>query len=431
MIIKRRILLVMVLVVILGAWVWLKFGRAPSQPGLAGASIQKPGGHVGPVVPTVPATIPASGSPLGNLSTWSLKEWNHKRLDELIATGDPLKWKPSLGELLNQHYKREEAIAIFARLLENPDWDVRVTASWLLLELGSYAGVPVLQAALHAASAGELPVDFAEQAAETLHRFRQIIDPHDLFQAYQRFQTSDLLTVATMQQVPEMYDLVRRKRANRELGYDTEWIAAYLGMKDAESVEQYKNLLNAYPEAQLLGHWALYQALRQPADLDYVISTARQFAGMEPREEKNNYSGGTRPLAFDFLAITVEPRVTKALEEIVDFIAQSPNGNSVDFRRAFGALFYIHKDDAFVNQRALEYLRKQYRGPGVDGDLLMDIAASRRTPEIDSVAMVFGPMALSYEYSLNRVEGRPPEKWGANLIHVPVSVVPPLSAKKP
>lgn len=218
----------------------------------------------------------------------------------MLATGDPPRWKPVLGELLNPHYKREEAVVVLTRLLDNPDWDVRVTASWMLLELGSYAGVPVLQAALRAAAAGELPVDFAEEAAEKLHRFRQPIDPDDLYLAYERFKTGSLMEIAVMQQVPQMYDLVRQKRANRELGYDTEWMAANLGMKDPESIEQYKKLLNAYPQAQVLGHWALYRALGQPADLDYVISTARQFARMEPLEEKHRGSTGPHSLAFDF-----------------------------------------------------------------------------------------------------------------------------------
>jgi hypothetical protein len=116
--------------------------------------------------------------------------------------------------------------------------------------------------------------------------------------------------------------------------------------------------------------------------------------------------------------------VTKVLEEIADHVAVHSDGGSALFSRAFTALFYLHKDDAFVNQRVMEFLRGQYRGPGVDRELLLSIAAVRRTPEIDAAALAFNPMA--WEYALNRVEGRRPESWGGSISYVPITLVPPL-----
>ncbi|HWA27752.1 MAG TPA: hypothetical protein VG734_19000 [Lacunisphaera sp.] len=93
------------------------------------------------------------------------------------------------------------------------------------------------------------------------------------------------------------------------------------------------------------------------------------------------------------------------------------------------ALFYIHKDDAFVDRMAREFLQGKHRGPGVDRHILVTIAVFRNTPEFDAAVMAFNPM--SYEYALNEVQGSSVEKWGAQLAHVPVSIVPPLPPAKP
>lgn len=333
-----------------------------------------------------------------------------------------------LGQLLNQHYRRDAAIAALVPLLDYPDVEVKRMAASELLELGSYAGVPMLQALLHVAATGELSAEFAEYSADTLHRYRQTIDPNDLYQAYTRFKTPGLIEVATMQQVPEMRDVVLKWRANKQGDYDMDWMAAYLGMKDPEAIERYQGLLVANdPRAQLLAHWALYRALGRQVDLDFLVFTARQFAGIEPLAEANQFVAGARTRVFDLLAITIEPQVTKALEEIVDHVAKSPTGNSVDFMAAFGALFYLHKDFTFVDRRVLEFLNGQYPGQGVDRTLMFNLAAYRRTPEIDAAARAFN--ALAYDYALTRVEGRPIESWWGNLAHVPLSVAPPLPAE--
>jgi hypothetical protein len=372
-----------------------------------------------PIAPSLPPTSHAG------LSTWSWDERRQAYLDNMLATRDPRKWRTAIGSLNNQHFKREEVIAVLTRLLDYPDPDVRMAVGDQLLQLGSYAGVPALQAILRLAARGELSAELADSASYTLHRYRQIIDPKDLYEAYQRFKTPTIIEIATLQQVPEMRDVILEWRETQQGYYDMDWMAAQFGMKDPDSIARYRWLTKGNDvRAEILGHWALYRALGQQSDLDYVISTARQVAGMEPTAEEKRHQRGSRQVAFNYLAATIEPRVTKVLEEIADHVAVHSDGGSALFSRAFTALFYLHKDDAFVNQRVMEFLRGQYRGPGVDRELLLSIAAVRRTPEIDAAALAFNPMA--WEYALNRVEGRRPESWGGSISYEPITLVPPL-----
>ncbi|MGH7958684.1 MAG: hypothetical protein ACREH8_16990 [Opitutaceae bacterium] len=423
---SRRIFIwIVCLALIVGGGIGLarRLARTAAQPAIV--ATKKPIER-----PTLSAPTPSTfdrvdiGSSIG---TWSFTDQQRRQLEAAIATGNPFEWKPLMAELLNDNYKLEEAIAVLSGFLNHSAWEVRVAAARLLLELGSTAGVPVLNAALHAAAIGELSVDFAEASAGSLHRFRQAIDPKDLYQCYARFRTLDLLIVATMQQVPEMRDLVREWRVTNQSAHDKDWMAAYLDMRDAESIARYERRISSNdPRSRLLGHWALYRALGRPEHLDYVISSARQIAGLEPRKEENQPWTGTMTLVFEFLSITIDPKTTKALEEIADIAAKHPNG-SYCFSLSFAPLYYLHKDNAFVNRRVMEFLRGEYRGPGVDRQFMLVIAAERRTPEIDALARAFN--ALAYEYALSTARRRPVEGWGMSMTHVPVTVAPPLDMR--
>src|SRR5205085_10834296 len=107
----------------------------------------------------------------------AITERDRARVTAVVASGDPYRWKPVLGEYLNPRFDRSAVIDLLTPLLRHSDREVRVTAARLLLELGSYGGVAALQEALKAAAAGAASVDLAEAAAETLHRYRQAIDP--------------------------------------------------------------------------------------------------------------------------------------------------------------------------------------------------------------------------------------------------------------
>lgn len=424
MTISRRFSAIAVVAVIACVAILIKREPASSSRGIDNARSQKqPAANEASATAAKQVPIPStSGDPL---SSWTWGESRQRQLEAMLATHDPAKWKPVLGDLLNPHFKRVDAIAVLERLLDYPDPNVRMTAAAQLLELGSYLGVPVLQAVLRLAARGELSGEFAEYAGDSLHRYRQIIDPQDLYQAYTRFKSPFLAELATMQQVPQMRDLVLQWRETNQSGYDKDRMAAYLGMKDADSITRYQRMVSSNDvRSQLLGHWALFQALGQQSSLDKIVSTARQVAGVEPTSEEDRPLKRSREIVFDFLAITVDPRTTKTLEEIADFVAVQSGGDSHIFSRAFGALFYLHKDDAFVNKRVLEYLLGKYGGPGVDRGLMMRIAAARRTPTMDAAAQAHNAMA--YEYALHSVTDRPVESWGADLRRVPITVIPPL-----
>jgi hypothetical protein len=340
-----------------------------------------------------------------------------------IASGDPLVWEPAVHQLSSLNYDRLDEIAALTELLNSPNREVRVRAAGILFELGSAAGRGVMNETLAAAARGEAVTWMAVvTSAQTLQDYRQPMDGDALWAVYQRLQAPELLEVATMQQLPQVRELVLERRRNRQLGYETEYMAAYLGMKDGESLARYQQLLSAYPKVQVLGHWALYQATGEPQHLDFVVSTLRQAIGMDPLPKDEMVQTVTKHLAFKLLQITMDERGKAALRAIADYSAQTSK-KSVDFSSAFGALLYLHHDYAFVDQRIMEYLRGGYGGPHIGG-FMMDLAAARATPEIEAAAKALNYTAYEYAFSLRK--GRPLEAIWPNLGHIPVSVAPPL-----
>ena len=328
-----------------------------------------------------------------------------------------------MGELLNPKYDREEAIDILVSFLDHADWSVRFQAAQLLSSLGSKLGFPVLRAAITARARGEdIPDEIVVHSAQTLHQFRAAIDKRDLFAAYRRSQSTGLLPLLVWQQVPEVADMVRQKRAASELGLTTEWMAAYLKMSDNDSIHNYEALLHSYPSAQLMANWALYRSTGDKGYLSYVVRVASEGVGLVPKTTRSD------PLvtadAIHYLQITVSPESTQALRVIADYAATKV-GDSINFDRAFAALFYLHKDDAYVDQRVLGSFQGKYSGPSVDMALMMQIAATRNTAELNAAAKAFKSEAYDREFT--QLKGRPVESWISGYIgNIPVDVAPPL-----
>jgi hypothetical protein len=352
---------------------------------------------------------------------WPIDAALKARIDRALASGDLLEWMPALGELMSPVYERDEVIALLTEVLKYPNWEIRARAADLLLQLGSYQGVPVLQAVLREAAGGGSISELAVATAATrLHLYRQPIDPATLLQAYQRLKMSELLNVAVMQQVPGLAALARERWAGNQRGYEATRIAAFAGLKDLDAIEHYRWGLAAEPRTQLMSQWALYQATGEEQYLDSVIAAARQTAGLDPKTETSwRLMKGE---AFDLLNISIAPKAREALREIAKFAA-TKSGDEDTFGRAFTALFYLHRDHAFVDQQLLAFFQGQFQGAGIDRSLMMRIAAARGTPQLEAAARQFNPGAYEREFVQQR--NRPVEQW-VNLINVPVSVTPPL-----
>ncbi|MGH7957176.1 MAG: hypothetical protein ACREH8_09200 [Opitutaceae bacterium] len=369
-----------------------------------------------PVPP--PATPKAAARERG----WPVDANVRARIDRALASGDLLEWMPALSDVMSPIYQRGEVIALLTDILKYPNWEVRARAADLLLQLGSYAGVPVLKALLREAAGGAALTELAVATAATrLHLYRQPIDHQALMQAYQRYKMSELLNVAVMQQVPELAALARERWAGNLQGYEATRIAAFAGLKDRDAIEHYRWGLTAEPRIQLISQWALFQATGDETYLDQVIAAARQTAGIDPKTESSwRLMKGE---AFDLLKISMVPKARLALQEISD-LARTKTGDEDAFARSFTALFYLHRDYAFVDQRLMQFFRGEFQGSGIDRGLMMRIAADRRTPELEAAARQFNSGAYDREFIQER--NRPVEQW-VNLSNVPVSVAPPLS----
>jgi hypothetical protein len=265
----------------------------------------------------------------------------------------------------------------------------------------------------------------AATAANVLHQFRQNLSGDDLFDCWRRYKEQLFLELAVLHEANEAYQYVQDQRTSGQADHSTDWAAAFMGMKDPASMDRYRQLTaqsSDYP-TQLLGHWALYQTDGSPEHLDFLAAVAREVAGLAPRTERSQPWAGTSGLVFDLLKITMTPEATRILEEIADGVAKQKTTNSDAFQRAFGALFYLHHDYRFVDQRVLAFMRGEYSGPAVSPSLMWKIAAARGDPEITAAAQAANRTA--YEREFQMLGSRPVESW-ADLSYVPRRVAPPL-----
>lgn len=416
---SRKLTFVVAGVLAITAVVILRRPRAasPTPPAPFAAT---PSAATPATAPAVPAALrrESAGAPSAPRERgWPIHANVRARIERALATGDPLEWNPAITDLMSPVYERDEVIAVLTGLLHHPTWEVRTRVADLLLQLGSSAGVPVLQAALLAGADGAAISELAVATAATrLHLYRHPIDSATLMRAYQRHKMPELLRVAVMQQVPELGAMARDRWAANLQGYEATWIAAFGGLKDAEAIERYRWGLKAEPRTQLISQWALYQATGDETFLNQIIATARQTAGLEAKTETSWRL--LKGEVFDLLKLVTVPRAQQALREIADQSA-TKTGDEDTFARSFTALFYLHRDFAFVDQRLMQFFRGEFQGSGIDRGLMMRIAAARRTPDLEAAAWRFNPGAYEREFIQQR--DRPVEQW-VNLSNVPVSL---------
>ena len=326
------------------------------------------------------------------------------RLNQALASNDYKIWEPVIGELVNPNYRREEAIAVLSELLEHRDWRVRIRAAQELHELGSNAGLPTLRLALQSASGGaDIPSIMVLTAVRTLQRAGETIDPQDLKAVYQKYQSDELIKIAAQQGAPWTADIVRQKRATNAMIVPTELLAAYLGMNDAESIQRFNLLLSINAESKVLGNWALYRATGDVAPLQYLVDVVRSFNGLSGPIV--DITGDAGSMAIHLLSITQHPLVEKTLEEIMDHQVGKEGGLGISFSGALASLYFVQKDYDFIDQRLSNFMRGNYPASGAGSGLLWDIASSRRTPEIEELALARNPG--EYDLRFIRMRGRP------------------------
>jgi hypothetical protein len=360
----------------------------------------------------------ASASPVTSLNVYSGKvtagdvasriagaHWQNvgglrERLEKAVATSDQKKWDPVIGELLNPNYRRGDAIKILVDFLSHPDWSVRIRSAQELLEIGSRDGLETLRLALrNAGESSSMSPVMVDTAAHALHRSGEKIDALDLQRAYSNYPRPELLEIAALQGASWVPDVVRQKRSARDSLIPTELIAAYVAMKDPDSIQRYNLLLTLNPTAKVVGNWALYRATNDESRLQYLIEVLQEGDGTIPKTE--NSEGDATMLAAKFVSMTESASVTRYLESVVN------RGTSIGRMRiesALGSLYLVQKDYAFVDEKVLSYFTGRWSAPTSASSLLWEIAATRRTPELEQLALAKNPTA--FDQNFVQMDGR-------------------------
>ncbi|MGH8017773.1 MAG: HEAT repeat domain-containing protein [Opitutaceae bacterium] len=347
-------------------------------------------------------------------------EWLNRGLE----TGDVKEWGPAMGELVNPMYRREEAIEVLAPVLAHSSWAIRTTAAHLLLMLGSAQGVPVLQSALEAAARGEdVPEEVVVRAAASLHEFRQRTDGSAVFDAYERYKNWELLDIAMAQHAPQLTEWVREQRSG------SVYVGGLLRMNEPNVIEGARRYIESSSlQWQEIGHWTLYRISGDEEHLAFIINKAKQNIGLLPGPPDENPYDSESATTLRLLQMTVTPEVETTLREIADFLVETSSRNQGAFSKTFAALFYLHEDYGFVDERVLSYLRGDYEAPAISDDLMWHIAEARRTPEIEAAAIARSP--ITYERHFIRLSERPLEGWISGYFrNLPIDILPAVETK--
>lgn len=324
---------------------------------------------------------------------------------QAVESNDYKIWRPSLLELLNPIYDRNEVIALLSSFLESHNLDVRVVAAEELFKLGSIAGKDALLSVVKAAANGEAISDQSLLIAiSTLHNYRQTIDSGLLTSIYIKHPDLQLLKLLSLEQVPEAKVIVANIMTQNGFtaGYESE--AGMLRMADARSLALFERAASSTNIATRLdANWALYRATGNQDNLDYIIAAAKEGAGVSPKTDKSGEWTGLD--AMHYLEVITDPAVVQALREIADYGAKTANSGMLS--GALVSLFYIQKDYQYVDQVILSFMKGNLDGHGIDGNMMFEIAAARNTPEIAAAAQARNQDA--YERNFIQMKGRATE----------------------
>ena len=343
-------------------------------------------------------------------------------LDKAILTGDPYKWMPVLAEALHFNVTRENGIAWLRGYLSHADNDVRANSAAFLFELGSRDGGPVLVRLFEDIAAGVTVSTSAERMADALYRYRYPIDPDLVFIAYEKQRTPALLMYAQI--LGSRLAIEPTKRALlKSVPYGRGVLmAGMMRLKDEESIGAYLKIQQAdmRPEAQADVNWALYRATEDDKYLNHLIAVAEESVGLRPPTGISN--AHATEVAMMALQQSVSPRTTEALRRI-DARAREQNLNIAESAALIG-LYYFHRDYDYIDRLLLEQFGDKRPGDGMSRQ--WELAAARRTPDIEAAARSSNPEAYAREFILK--EGRPVETWvfGSISLYIPTDVRPPL-----
>lgn len=351
-------------------------------------------------------------------------EIDKRALDAAIATGDPYKWQPLLSQLRHFNIPREKSIALLLPYLNHHDPYVRMMAAQHLFSLGSRAGGPVLIAFLREAAAGvSTGVDLVN-AAVVLHQYRYPVAADLIYAAYQKTSNVGLLMYAQLLgselAIPETR---QRLKSHGVLGGGLT-MAGFMRLNDPDSMKIYEATFGS-EEAWKREKAAatLYRVTGEKRYLDYLIGVAEAAVGLRPRDaylDSNSFNGTDAMICLQQATV---PQATDALRRIE--AAARKNRHGVEANRALVGLYYFHRDYDYVDT----LIMAQFTANLPEGMLIgsiWDLAAARRTPEIEAAAKAYNREA--YEREFLRKAGRPVESWVFTYMpsDIPWYIRPPL-----
>ncbi len=266
---------------------------------------------------------------------------NKQELDDALATGDPGKWRPIMGQARHFNVSREKGIELLRQYLDHADAQVRTAAAEFLFQLGSREGGPVLINLLKEAAEGKSVGSDLAMIAGLLHQYRYPVDADLIYAAYLKNQNSRLLMYAQLLSSPLALPETKQRLLANGTFQSCVQMAGLMRLNDPRSLEAYAKILKSHRAVDREeANWALYAATNDPQYLDYLIAVAEETVGLRSRTDRTD--GNTGNVAIMALSQALVPKAKEALERIE--AKARTTGMSVEASRALLGLYYFHHD---------------------------------------------------------------------------------------
>jgi hypothetical protein len=418
---KLRILLVLAFALALGFVAWRFYQQRSDTPKQRGGSSKS---HAD--IAQVQSGGVVNPDKSGLAEMWQRFEISisKKLLDDAIASRDPGRWRPIMGQARHFNVPREKGIALLRNYLTYSDPEVRASAAQYLFELGSREGGPVLVEFLRQAAEGQTVGTDLTNAAAILHQYRYPVDADLIYGAYKKIGGSRLLMYAQLLGSAEAVELARERLRTHGVYDGGLHMAGILKINDPESIAIYQRNFQAEDGLRReMGAVALFNATGEQKYLDYLIAVAEASVDLRPRGNLIDHSNSGRE-AMMVLQQVVTPQTTAELRKLE--AAARKNRHGMEASKALLGLYYFHQDYDYVDS----LIMAQFTGKLPEGLLIgsiWDLAAARNKPEIEAAAKAYNREA--YEREFLRKAGRPVESWIFQYIppYIPSYVRPPLT----
>jgi hypothetical protein len=329
---------------------WLALQSPPSTNGKKEAGVVKAPAY-SPPVPVV-AVEPEPVIPRLTVSTGLLQTLKSGKVDTGL-------WQ-AIIKLRDPRFLKEDVEKALLPMLSHPNALVRARACLTLAERGSTIGQQTALNIVDESNQGKVlePLSL-ETSLTSLIQYRTPVPKEMVLALSKHFpeQRARFVTYTSDEFLPWWEEPIR-KQASWNLDYLSTFhraspdIVARLHAQRADSATR--------PDNHFLAEFHLYRVGENPEFFSEILKMAEIHLGRRkpPPAPDDSYriSWDTSLNAWEYVLYSTEPAALDLMRTVATDLSSDPLRKSMTYHQALGALFYLHRDYAFVDKLLMERL---------------------------------------------------------------------------